>query len=151
MTSSKAILIGSDHAGYALKEQIKSYLTKKALSFIDAGANHIDHDDDYPVFASRVAEQISSGKFEKGIVICGTGIGASITANRWKRVRAALCHNAEMARMSRLHNDSNVLVLGGRTTPIESAIPIIDAWLEQTFDSGGRHSRRVQQIDDLTK
>ena len=146
MPDIKPILIGSDHGGYELKEQLKAYFASRKIPFTDAGADHLDPQDDYPIFATCVASQISSGKFDRGIVICGTGIGASIAANRWKRVRAALCATPENARLSRAHNDSNVLALGGRTTPYETAIKILDAWLDTKFE-GERHARRVRQLD----
>jgi RpiB/LacA/LacB family sugar-phosphate isomerase len=143
------ILIGSDHAGYELKEAVKAHLRKIGVPFEDSGADRIDPQDDYPIFATRVAKQISQKKFSRGIVICGTGIGASIAANRWRGVRAALCWTPEVAKLSRNHNDANVLVLGGRTTPAEIAMDIVDAWLESRYE-GGRHARRVQQLDDLS-
>lgn len=144
----KIIAIGSDHAGFEMKEHIKQYLTKKRITFIDCGATEFDKDDDYPVTAFNLAHKISSGEFSRGILFCGTGIGASIAANRVKGVRAALCATPELAKMSRLHNDSNVLVLGGRTTPKEIAEKIVDCWLSGPFE-GGRHQKRINQLDSM--
>ena len=142
---SEKIVIGSDHAGFEMKEYIKEVLTQKGVLFEDAGAVSLDPSDDYPEFAFRVAKAVSEKRYNKGILLCGTGIGASIAANRVKGVRAALCTSPDMARMSRAHNDSNVLVLGGRTTPRETVSQIIDAWLG-SFE-GGRHQNRIDQID----
>lgn len=143
---SEKIVIGSNHAGFEMKEYIKEVLTQKGVLFEDAGAVSLDPSDDYPEFAFRVAKAVSEKRYNKGILLCGTGIGASIAANRVKGVRAALCTSPDMARMSRAHNDSNVLVLGGRTTPRETVSQIIDAWLGGSFE-GGRHQNRIDQID----
>lgn len=143
---SDSILVGSDHAGFEMKEYVKQYLTKKNIHFTDSGAVEFNKDDDYPIMAFKLAHQISSGKFSRGILLCGTGIGASIAANRVKGVRAALCTSPELAKMSRLHNNSNVLVLGGRTTTTEMVTKIIDAWLDSSFE-GGRHQKRIEQLD----
>ncbi|HON11462.1 MAG TPA: ribose 5-phosphate isomerase B [Chitinispirillaceae bacterium] len=143
---SDKIVIGSDHAGFEMKEYIKEVLTQKGVLFEDAGAVSLDPSDDYPEFAFRVAKAVSEKRYNKGILLCGTGIGASIAANRVKGVRAALCTSPDMARMSRAHNDSNVLVLGGRTTSRETVSEIIDAWLGGSFE-GGRHQKRIDQID----
>lgn len=140
------IIVGSDHAGYELKEFVKKYLTEHSIPFFDAGADEFDPQDGYPEFAFKVAENVASGKYTRGILMCGTGIGASIAANRVKKVRAALVNSPEMARMSRLHNNSNVLVLGGRTTPTDIAAKIMDAWLGTEFE-GGRHQKRIDEID----
>ncbi|NLL11808.1 MAG: ribose 5-phosphate isomerase B [Fibrobacter sp.] len=140
------ILIGSDHAGYEMKEFIKQYLSQKNIPFEEAGTAQYDETDDYPLVAFKLAQKISSGEFQRGILLCGTGIGASIAANRVKGVRAALCSTPETARMSRLHNNSNVLVLGGRVTSREMVPQIINAWLEASFE-GGRHQRRIEMLD----
>lgn len=144
----KTVLLASDHAGYELKEHVKEYLTKKGISFLDTGAKELDPSDDYPKYAANLAKKISQDEFEQGILICGTGIGASIAANRFKKVRAALCMNEEMAYMARKHNNANVLVMGGRTTPFEEADKIMDTWFHSGFE-GGRHSRRTDQLDNL--
>jgi len=140
------IVVGSDHAGFEMKEYVKQYLVKKGVPFEDAGAVSLDLSDDYPEFAFRVAKAVAGGEFKRGILLCGSGIGASIAANRVKGVRAALCTSPDMARMSRLHNDSNVLVLGGRTTTQPMVEQIIDAWLNGGFE-GGRHQKRIEQMD----
>lgn len=142
------IVIGSDHAGFEMKEHIKQYLTKKGIQFVDSGAVEYDAADDYPVLAFNLAQKVSTGEFNRGILLCGTGIGASIAANRVKGVRAALCTTPDAAKMSRLHNDSNVLVLGGRVLSTEMVEKIIDAWFEGYFE-GGRHQKRVDQLDLL--
>ncbi len=110
------IIIGSDHAGFAMKEYIKSELARLNYTSEDVGA-FSEERSNYPLYSAKVARGVSSGECERGIIICGTGIGASIVANRFKKVRAALCLTEEMGRLSRLHNDANVLVLGGRITP----------------------------------
>lgn len=140
------ILIGSDHAGFEMKEFIKQYLSQKKISFEESGAVEYDSSDDYPLIAFKLAQKISTGEFQRGILLCGTGIGASIAANRVKGVRAALCSSPETARMSRLHNNSNVLVIGGRITTRQMVTEIIDAWLEGNFE-GGRHQKRIELLD----
>ncbi|HEX3019650.1 MAG TPA: ribose 5-phosphate isomerase B [Chitinispirillaceae bacterium] len=142
------ILLGSDHAGFEMKEYIKQYLTEENIPFEESGAIEYDSTDDYPVIAFNLAKKIASGEFARGILLCGTGIGASIAANRVKGVRAALCSSPEIARMSRLHNNSNVLVLGGRITARDMVIEIINAWLGGTFE-GGRHQKRIDQLDSI--
>jgi len=146
------IAIASDHAGFDLKESMKAYLAGKGLRFEDMGTVSPEAVD-YPDFAAKVARAVSSGAVSRGILICGSGIGMSITANRFPRVRAALCCNAEMARLSREHNDSNVLVLGARFLGQAEAEDITRAWLETRFSSEGRHARRVKKIeqDDFSR
>ncbi len=140
------IVIAADHAGFELKEHIKSYLTKIGISCDDMSAPQLDPSDDYPLFGFKVARAIAKGEYHQGILLCGTGIGISIAANRYRGVRAALCFSPETARMAREHNNANVLVMGGRTTSPETAEKIIDAWFDGNF-SGGRHGRRVEQLD----
>jgi ribose 5-phosphate isomerase B len=140
-----AIVIGSDHAGYKLKEHIKKDLASLGIPCEDVGVFSEDRSD-YPVYSARVAVRVSNGTFGRGIVICGTGIGASIVANRFKKVRAALCITPEIGAMSRSHNDANILVLGERITTPETASEILKQWLNTPFD-GGRHQRRIEQID----
>lgn len=142
------VIIGSDHAGYEMKEFVKKYLLQRLIPFVDGGAERLDPTDGYPTYAFTVAQNVASGKFSKGILMCGTGIGASIAANRVKKVRAALCYSPDMARMSRLHNNSNVLVLGGRTTTTELAAKIMDAWFDAEYE-GGRHQKRIDDIDTI--
>jgi ribose 5-phosphate isomerase B len=145
---SSAIVIGSDHAGWELKEEVKKYLISKGIEVKDVSEPKLNPDDDYPKYAFRVAKQVASGKFGQGIAVCGTGIGASISANRVRGARAALCLTPEMGRMAKRHNNANVLVLGGRITQPREAFMIIDAWLSAKFE-GGRHLRRVELLDSV--
>jgi ribose 5-phosphate isomerase B len=140
------VIIGSDHAGYEMKEFVKQYLESNDIPYFDAGALSLDPADDYPEFAFNVAKGVASGKYPTGIVMCGSGIGVSIAANRIKKVRAALCITPDMARMAKLHNDANVLVIGGRITPKDVAKEILDSWFKTDFE-GGRHQKRVDQMD----
>jgi ribose 5-phosphate isomerase B len=140
------IIIGSDHAGFAMKEYIKSELARMNYTSEDIGVFNEERSN-YPLYSAKVARRVSSGEYDRGIVICGTGIGASITANRFRKVRAALCLTEEMGRLSRSHNDANILVLGGRITPFALASKILTAWLSTPFE-GGRHQERVEMIDD---
>jgi len=146
MEDVKKICVAGDHAGFELKGIITEYLQKKGYEVHDCGALEYDREDDYPVFATDMAKKVSSGVYPKGVLFCGTGVGASIAANRQKGVRAALCFTPEMGTLSRAHNDSNVLVLGSRTTPVETSKAILDAWLAGPFE-GGRHERRVKMLD----
>ncbi|MBD3346047.1 MAG: ribose 5-phosphate isomerase B [Chitinivibrionales bacterium] len=143
------MVIGCDHGGFDLKEQIKEVLEKKGFSVEDMGAKDFNPEDDYPCYTSSVARKVADGTFERGVVVCGSGIGASITANRFAGVRAALCLTPEMATLSRSHNDSNVLALGGRITPGRKGIEILEAWLDGAF-KGGRHERRIRDIESCT-
>jgi ribose 5-phosphate isomerase B len=140
------IIIGSDHAGFAMKEYIKSELVRMNYTSQDIGVFNEERSN-YPLYSAKVARRVSSGEFERGIVICGTGIGASIVANRFKKVRAALCLTEEMGKLSRSHNDANILVLGGRITPYAMASKILTAWLSTPFE-GGRHQERIEMIED---
>jgi len=140
----KIILIASDHAGFALKEKLKPFLERKGLKVRDLGA-YSDQRCDYPQFAASLAKEISREKFKRGVLICKSGIGDSIVANRFPGVRAALCCNLKAARLSREHNDSNVLVLGSAFVSQNLAKRIIDVWLNSEFQ-GGRHQRRLNQI-----
>ncbi len=141
------ILIASDHAGFNLKEKLKIYLEKKAIAVKDLGTYSKERCD-YPLYAYNLARNISSGKFKRGILICKSGIGNSIVANRLPRVRAALCYNLKAAKLSRQHNDSNVLVLGSVFVKADLAKKIVSAWLKTEF-LGGRHLRRVKLIDKI--
>jgi len=141
-----SIIIGSDHAGYRLKEAIKSYLKEQGIQIKDVGTDS-EESVDYPYFGHAVAKAVACGDFERGILICGTGIGMSIVANRLPGVRAALCTNPYLAKAGRMHNDANILVLGQRDIGIERALEIIRTWLNTPFD-GGRHKRRIDQIDN---
>ena len=139
------IAIGSDHGGYDLKMEIISYLNSQGLEYKDFGSCDGKESVDYPDYGKTVAEAVSSGEFEKGIIICGTGLGISITANKVPGIRAALCTDSYMARMSREHNDANVLALGGRVVGPGLALDIVETWLNTTF-AGGRHKTRVDKI-----
>ena len=137
------IIIGSDHAGFSLKEALKESFG----GMVDAGTYNEDSVD-YPDFAARVARAISSGEFERGILICGSGVGMSIVANKFPGVRAALCTDTDTARMSRMHNDANILVLAGRRTDVETATAIVKVWSNTEFE-GGRHKRRLDKIKNI--
>jgi RpiB/LacA/LacB family sugar-phosphate isomerase len=141
------IIIGSDHAGFALKETVKSYLSSAGYRVFDAGT-HREESVDYPDYGVLTAERVSSGEFEKGILICGSGVGMAIVANKFPGIRAALCLDEETARLSRQHNDSNILVLAGRKTEPAAAERIIKAWLETPFE-GGRHQARLDKIRQI--
>lgn len=143
----KTILIASDHAGFALKEKVKSYLEKSGFKIRDLGTYSKERCD-YPEFAYSLAKEISQGKFKQGILACKSGIGNSIIANRLPRVRAALCYNVKAARLSREHNDSNVLVLGSAFVNEKLAQRIIKVWLTTKFQ-GSRHQRRLNQIKKI--
>lgn len=136
--------IASDHGGFELKEYIKSTLTDK-YDVIDYGT-HNNESVDYPVIISKACQKVISNEVERLITLCGTGIGASMAANRIKGIRAALCHDDFTAEMSKKHNNANVLVLGGRILGKDLAIRIIDTWLNTPFE-GGRHQRRIEQLD----
>jgi len=138
------IAIGSDHAGFALKEDIKSYLAKKRIPFRDFGTFSLVPCD-YPFYAKKAAKAVSSGACKRGILICGSGIGMNMAANKVKKIRAVVCESPATAKLSRRHNDSNVLCLGSRVVSKEKAFKIIDAWLKTPFE-GGRHLRRVRAL-----
>jgi ribose 5-phosphate isomerase B len=138
------IAIGSDHGGFDMKEIVAGFLQELGHEVGDVGCFSKDSVD-YPEIASKVCNQILDGSCERGILICGTGIGVSIAANRHRDIRAALCHEAYTARMSRLHNNANVLCFGGRVLGIEIALDVVGTWLDTTFE-GGRHQRRVDMF-----
>lgn len=142
------IAIGSDHAGYELKETVKGYLLSwQNVELVDVGT-HSGDSVDYPDYGADVAKKVSRGLVDRGILVCGSGIGMSIVANRFPGVRAALCTDPETARLSRQHNDSNILVLAGRKTAKTEAKAIITVWMETDFE-GGRHQRRLDKIEKL--
>lgn len=145
----KRIIIGSDHAGFKLKQKLKIYLEKKGFRVKDVGT-YSTQSCDYPVIAYEVARNISKGLYKCGILICKTGIGNSIVANKLSNVRAALCYNAKVARLSREHNDSNLLVLGAAFLNQNTAKRIVSTWLNTLF-LGGRHRRRLNQIRKIEK
>ena len=141
------IAIGSDHAGFSLKQELIVALDKAGHAVLDLGTNSSDPVD-YPDFAGAVARSVVSGESDRGILICGSGIGMSIAANRFPGIRAALCLDVETARLSRAHNDSNVLVMAGRKTGGAEARAIVHTWLMSEFE-GGRHAGRLHKIDTL--
>jgi ribose 5-phosphate isomerase B len=141
------IVIGSDHAAYALKEKVKAFLIERSIDVEDVGC-HSEDSVDYPDVGIKLASMVSSGKFDKGILMCGTGIGMSMVANKFPHVRAALCADIFSAVMSRRHNDSNILVMGGRVIGDILAMEIVKIWLETPFD-GGRHQRRLEKFDEI--
>jgi len=141
------IALGSDHGGYELKEYIKKHLEEKGVEYIDYGTKSTESVD-YPEFGKKVAEAVKNGECERGIVCCGTGIGISISANKVPGIRCALCSDCYSARMSREHNNANVLALGARVTGRDLAFEIVDVWLKSEFQAG-RHERRVNKITDI--
>jgi ribose 5-phosphate isomerase B len=141
------IAIGCDHAGFGLKEEILGLLRGLNQEYFDCGTNGTESVD-YPDFGLKVSELISSGEMEKGILICGTGIGMSMVANKFPNVRAALCSDLFAARMSRLHNDANILVMGGRVIGKDLAAEIVKVWLATPFE-GQRHIRRLIKIKNI--
>ncbi len=140
------IIIGSDHAGFELKEKCKSYIRNVLGKEIEDIGVYSTDPSDYPDIGHKLAEQIASRKYMTGILICGSGIGMSMVANRHRGVRAALCHDIYTAKYSRLHNDANVLVMGGRVIGEGLAFEMIKTFLETPFE-GGRHKRRIEKID----
>jgi ribose 5-phosphate isomerase B len=141
------IAIGSDHAGFGLKGDVLALLNGTGSEIIHCGTNNTASVD-YPDFGEKVSRMVSSGEVDRGILICGTGIGMSMVANKFPNVRAALCNDLFSARMSRLHNDANVLVLGGRIIGTDLAAEIVRTWLETPFE-GDRHMRRLQKIKKI--
>ncbi|TAH33096.1 MAG: ribose 5-phosphate isomerase B [Alphaproteobacteria bacterium] len=144
MTANKSIAIGSDHAGFDMKEALKAELTGLGYHVEDFGTNSIDSVD-YPDFATPVAKAVNAGQFKTGLLICGSGQGMAITANKLPHVRAALCRNTWDADMARKHNDANILCLGGRVTGVEEAKLIMRDFLNTEFE-GGRHASRVNKM-----
>ena len=143
------IAIGADHAGFADKEKIKRQLDELGVEYEDVGTNSTESVD-YPVYARKVAEKVANGEAEQGILVCGSGNGMQIAANKIRGVRAALAWNAETARLARQHNDANVLSVPARMIPPEEVAKIIESWLNADFE-GGRHARRVAEISDFEK
>ena len=140
------IILGSDHAGFDLKEECKTHLESLAdCGVTDIGVFNRDSVD-YPKVAHKVARAVAEDEYSHGILVCGTGLGMSIVANRYKRVRAALCHNLYTARMCLMHNDANILVMGGRVIGVGLALEMVELFLKTPFE-GGRHQLRLDQID----
>ena len=141
------IAVASDHGGFKLKEEVKAHLLERGLEVLDLGTNSEDSVD-YPAYGKACGEAVVGGQADVGIVVCGTGIGISIAANKVKGVRCGLCTSVEMATLTKQHNYANVLALGGRTTETGLAMQIVDAWLDTEFE-GGRHQRRVDMLDQM--
>lgn len=141
------IAIGCDHGGFRLKEEIRKMFEEKGYDFKDLGT-FSEESVDYPDIALKLARAVRDGQFDRGILICGTGIGIGIAANKVKGIRAALCHDTFSARASREHNNANILTMGERVIGPGLAKDIVDIWLETEF-SGGRHARRIQKISDI--
>jgi len=142
------IAIGSDHGGYALKQRIIKYLEEKNIPYEDMGCGGLESCD-YPIFGHAVAQAVAEGKCEKGIVICTTGIGISISANKVQGIRCALCADSLSAKMTRLHNDANVLALGAGIVGENLALEIVDTFLNTEFSNDARHRRRISLIEGL--
>ena len=140
----KKIFISSDHAGYKLKELIKIHLDKKKIKYIDLGPVN-DVSVDYPVYAHKVAKKVKTNNNHVGILVCGSGIGMNIAANRHKNVRAAQCFNLKSTKLSRLHNDANIITLGSRLITKKNALNCVSIFLNTKFE-GGRHKRRIKKI-----
>jgi len=143
------VVIGSDHAGYEMKERIKKELGSE-YEFVDMGTNN-GESVDYPVYAEKVARQVAVSPDTKGIVVCGSGIGVSIAANKVNGIRAALCYNKKSAEMSRLHNNANVMATAGREETVDDPVEIARTFLSTPFSGEPRHARRVQEMMDIEK
>ena len=141
------IAIGSDHGGFELKQEIMAHLKKRGLEYRDFGT-YTPESCDYPVYGKAVAHAVASCECERGIIICGTGIGISITANKIPGIRAALCTDCFCAEATRLHNDANILALGGRVVGPGLALKIVDTFLDTPFSGDERHKRRISMIED---
>lgn len=141
------IAIGCDHGGYALKQEIMEHLEARGLEYKDYGC-YSEESVDYPVYGKVVANAVASGECEKGILICGTGIGISITANKVKGIRASLCGDCFSAQATREHNDANIVALGARVTGPGLAIKIVDTFLDTPFSNDERHIRRIKMIEE---
>lgn len=141
------IVLASDHGGFELKEEIKKFLINKGNELIDIGV-YDTNSVDYPDYGQRAALMVANNEADKGIIVCGTGIGISIAANKVKGIRCALCTNEYMARMSRLHNNANMLALGGRVLGAGLALSMVDVWLATDFE-GGRHENRINKITEI--
>lgn len=144
-----AVAIGADHAGFPLKEFLKAGLVERGIQVLDLGTHSTDAVD-YPDYAAAVGAAVAAGDAQRGVLVCGTGIGMAIAANKVAGVRAVQCADVESARISREHNDTNVLALGARTTPPDLARTIVETWLATAFQ-GGRHARRVEKLARLER
>ena len=144
---SEQIYVGADHAGFDLKQKLVAELKKLGYEPIDVGPKTLDPADDFPDYAKPVAQAVSNGAVDRGILTCGTGLGMSYTANRFPNVRAAVAWSPEIAELARKHNDANILVLPSRFVSEQEGLEILHKWLDTAFE-GGRHSRRVAKIDE---
>jgi ribose 5-phosphate isomerase B len=145
----KRVALASDHGGFGLKSEIKNYLTSKGYEVLDLGTDS-EASVDYPDFGAAAAQAVLAGKADCAIIMCGSGIGISISANKFKGIRCALCFDTYTAKMCRQHNNANIMALGGRITTIERAVDMVDLFLTTEFE-GGRHQRRIDKIDELAK
>lgn len=141
------IAIGNDHAGYELKKAVMEYLDSKGIEYKDFGCGKVSTSD-YPVYAKAVAKAIQNHECEKGILICGTGIGISITANKMKGIRAALCHDCFSAEATRLHNDANILAMGARVIGVGHALKVVETFLNTPFSGEERHIKRINMMEE---
>ena len=141
------IAVASDHGGFALKEKVKEHLMQRGFEVEDLGT-HSEDSVDYPAYGKACGEAVASGKADLGVVVCGTGIGISIAANKVKGIRCGLCTSVEMAHLTKQGDNANILALGGRTTEPDLALKIVDEWLDTEFE-GGRHQRRVEMLDQM--
>ncbi|MDR0434530.1 MAG: ribose 5-phosphate isomerase B [Gracilibacteraceae bacterium] len=139
------VALGADHGGYALKEEVKRYLLARSYQVVDCGVDSAEPAD-YPFYGKKVAESVAAGRAQKGVAICGTGIGMAVAANKVPGIRAALCTDSFMAKMARAHNDAQVLAMGARVVGTGLALDILEVFLRTDFE-GGRHERRVRQLD----
>ena len=140
------VAVASDHGGYKLKDKVKEYLESRDIDVIDLGTNS-EESVDYPEYGRACAKAVAGGEADRGIVCCGTGIGISIAANKVKGIRCGLCTNVEMAKLTRQHNDANMLAMGGRIIDDETAMAITEAFIDTEFE-GGRHQRRIDKIEE---
>ncbi|MCI7249258.1 MAG: ribose 5-phosphate isomerase B [Clostridiales bacterium] len=140
------VAVASDHGGYKLKEKVKEYLESRDIDVIDLGTNS-EESVDYPEYGRACAKAVAGGEADRGIVCCGTGIGISIAANKVSGIRCGLCTNVEMAKLTRQHNDANMLAMGGRIIDDETALAITEAFIDTEFE-GGRHQRRIDKIEE---
>jgi len=145
------IAIGSDHAGFALKTELVKWLEEQGLSYHDVGAHCYDAEDDYPDYACAVGRAVVEGEADLGIMICGTGVGSSIALNKHVGIRAAVCSDTFSARISRQHNDANVLCLGERVVGGGLAKEMVQAWLNESFSGDARHRRRLDKVTALER
>ncbi len=143
------IAIGADHGGYQLKEEIKKYLEEKGIEYKDFGTNSEERTD-YPIFGKPVIKAVQSKEYDKGILVCGTGFGMTILANKFRGIRCASCWNEEVAKLLKAHNDANIIALPGRFINISQAVTILRAWLGTEFMEG-RHTQRLQMIEEIEK